>query len=85
MHDPHPTLTRYFFRVFTNGVERHPSEGLLMSDRQQVWEEASVSTGELIHGMHGAIAPGLDWRMDVTDETGRLIYRFSLKADDLTG
>lgn len=85
MHDPKANTTtsiRFFFRVFTDGVERHRSEGLLFADRQEAWHEASTSTGEILREMDGKMQPGLDWRMDVTDEAGQLIYRFTFKAED---
>jgi hypothetical protein len=88
MHDPHATAgasARFYFRVFTNGVERHASDGLVFSDKHEAWLEASTSTGEIIREMDGKMQPGLDWRMDVTDEAGQLIYRFSFTAEDLGG
>jgi hypothetical protein len=87
MHDPHAnnaTSSRFFFRVFTDGVERHRSEGLLFTDKHEVWQEASTSTGEILREIDGKMQPGLDWRMDVTDEAGQLIYRFSFKAEDFS-
>jgi hypothetical protein len=84
MHDnhAHPATTRFFFRVFTNGIERHQSDGLLFTSKEEAWHEASTSTGEIIREMDGKIEAGLDWRMDVTDEDGALIFRFALTAEE---
>jgi hypothetical protein len=85
MHDSNSAQqSLYFFRVFTNGVETHHSEGLEFSSKEDVWHEASTSTGEIIREMDGNMHAGLDWRMDVTDAGGKVIYRFSFKAEDLT-
>ena len=73
----------YFFRVFTNGVQLHASDGLLFENRHLAWQEASESTGQIIRDMDGRIEPGLDWRMDVSDEKGKVIYQFSFRAEDL--
>jgi hypothetical protein len=84
MHDAHaaqPAL--YFFRVYTNDVESYHSDGLEFSSKEHVWHEASTSTGELIREMDGKMQPGLDWRMDVIDTGGKVVYRFSFKAEDL--
>jgi hypothetical protein len=42
-----------------------------------------MSACEIIRAMHGRIDTDLDWRLDVTDDTGRVIYRFSFKAERL--
>jgi hypothetical protein len=87
MHDSsaktEPSI-RFYFRVFTDGVERHSSDGLLFANKQEAWHEASTSTGEILREMDGKMQPGLDWRMDVTDEAGHPIYRFTFKAEDLS-
>ena len=33
--------------------------------------------------MHGRIENNLDWRLEVSDATGRVIYRFTFKAERL--
>jgi hypothetical protein len=71
----------YFLRVFTNGIERHESDGLQFSSRDDVWEEASASAGEIIRDMNGGLQPGTDWRMDVSDAAGALVYRLSFRTE----
>ena len=80
MHDNSAKL--YFLRVFTNGTQRHQTEGITFPSRQELWHEASTSAGEIIREMDGNMHPGLDWRMDVSDSAGDLIYRFSFKAEE---
>jgi hypothetical protein len=80
MHDISKHI--YFLRIFTNGIERHETDGMTFPSRDHVWTEASASAGEIIREMHGNMHPGLDWRMDVSDATGTVIYRFSFKAEE---
>ena len=75
-------LQVYFFRTITNGIERHRTEGLAFASREDAWQEAAISSGEIIREMDGNMHPGLDWRMDVNDSAGDLIYRFSFKAEE---
>jgi len=84
MHGPTTAApSRFHFRVFTDGVERHESDGLDFNDLEEVWQEGAMSACEIIRAMHGRIDTDLDWRLDVTDDTGRVIYRFSFKAERL--
>jgi len=67
----------------TNGRELHESDGLEFGDPEEVWQEGAMSACEIIRAMHGRIDSDLDWRLDVTDDTGQVIYRFSFKAERL--
>jgi hypothetical protein len=67
----------YFFRIFIDGIERNRTDGLSFSSTEEVWQEASASAGEIIRDMHGDMIIGLDWRMDVFDAAGHLIFRLS--------
>jgi hypothetical protein len=80
MHDD--SGQTYCLRIFTNGIARHETDGMTFSSRDDVWTEASASAGEIIREMHGNMHPGLDWRMDVSDAAGTVIYRFSFKAEE---
>jgi Domain of unknown function (DUF6894) len=83
MSDRNPTSESiYFFRVFTNDVGRHETEGLVFASKEDAWQEATNSTGEIIRDMDGNMHPGMDWRMDVTNAAGTLIYRLSFKAEE---
>jgi hypothetical protein len=86
MHDSHSdqeTPSRYFFHVVINGSQSGQSDGLLFSDRAAAWREASLSCGEIIREMDGKIEPGCNWQMEVADQTGQAIYRFTFTAEEL--
>ena len=76
-------LQVYFFRTITNGIERHRTEGLAFASREDAWQEAAISSGEIIREMDGKIQPGLDWRMEVVGPCGEVIYRLSFVAEEL--
>ncbi len=82
MKDDLPTFHEvYFFRVFTDGIERNRTEGISFASREEAWQEASTSSGEILREMDGRMHIGLDWRMDVTNSAGDLIYRLSFKTE----
>jgi hypothetical protein len=72
---------RYFFEISQNGLRADRTDGLTFPDKVAAWEEASVSCCEIIREMKGKIEPGLDWRMEVTDESGQAIYRLRFTAE----
>jgi hypothetical protein len=74
---------RYRFRVFTNGKTLHESDALAFDAFEEVWQEGAMTSVELIRDMYGRIEEDLDWRLEVSDDTGRMIYRFSFKAETL--
>lgn len=83
MHGPISTRTSFHFKVFTNGEAIHDSDPLMFSDLEEVWQEGAMSSCELIQAMHGRIDSELDWRLDVSNDTGQVIYRFSFRAERL--
>jgi hypothetical protein len=84
MHGSSQSQSSLFqFRVFTDGVGHHESDPLEFDDLEEVWQEGAMSACEIIRAMRGKIEGDLDWRLDVFDDTGKVIYRFSFKAERL--
>jgi len=84
MHDSQWASKTYFhFRVFTNGSQLYESDPLAFDRVEDAWHEGAMSACELIRSMHGKIEADFDWRLDVCDEQGTVIYRFSFKAEKL--
>lgn len=73
----------YKFRVFTNGEQLHESDSLAFDDLEEVWHEGAMTACELVRAMFGNFEPDLDWRMEISDAMGVVIYRFSFKAERL--
>lgn len=84
MHDSHSApKSRYHFRVFNNGEQHHESDALAFDDLDEVWQEGAMTSCELIRTLYGRINSDLHWRLDVSDDSGAVIYRFSYRAEKL--
>ena len=77
---PTPDLI-YFFRIFTNDVKRHQTEAIAFPSKEAAWHEASTSSGEILREMDGNMHIGMDWRMEVSNAAGELIYRLTFKTE----
>lgn len=73
----------FLFEVVADGRQVNVSEALAIIDLEEVWHEGAMTTHEMLRNMFGLIEPGLDWRLEVFDDTGEAIYRFSFKAERL--
>ena len=74
----------YRFRVFADGQQPQQTDPLGFNNEDEVWEEAAMSSCDLIRSMRGGgVKPGLDWRLEVSDDTAKVIYRFSYKAEKI--
>ena len=74
-------MPRYFFHLNRNDKAGLDNDGLIFLDHQAAWEEATMACGEMIRTIDGHLQPGAGWRMEVTDEAGRLIYRLRFIAE----
>jgi hypothetical protein len=71
----------FHFRVVANGVELHNVDALTTSSPEELWHDAAISACETFREMFGRVEPGLDWRLEVTDQFGKIINLFSFKAE----
>ena len=86
MDDSHSQLSvpsQYVFRVMRNGTCMGRSDGLEFADKAAAWHEAALSCGEIISEMDGKIEPGCHWQMEVSDDSGKPIYRFTFTAEEV--
>ena len=74
-------MPRYFFDLNRNEEAGVDIDGLTFLDHQAAWEEATMACGEMIRTIDGHLQPGAGWRMEVTDEAGKLIYRLRFIAE----
>jgi hypothetical protein len=85
MHDPHAQQTAplvYFFHIYENGSRTGESDGLDFHHKQDAWREAAISCSEIMREMDGKMQPGFKWQMDVADQTGNPVFRFTFTADE---
>ena len=78
-----PAMPRYFFHLIRNNEAYVDNDGLTFLDHQAAWEEATMACGEMIRTIDGHLRPGTSWQMEVTDDTGKLIYRLRFIAESL--
>lgn len=78
------TMSPYRFRIWADGIETHFVDVVAIDGPDQLWREAATSAGDMIRNMSERITPGLDWRLEVTDNAGTVIGLFSFKAELLS-
>ena len=71
----------YFFSVSRGGNSTSPGAGLEFPDDEAAWVEATTACGEMIRDLDGDMKAGQEWRMDVADETGDIVYRLRFSAE----
>jgi hypothetical protein len=71
-------MPRCFFHSH-DGTDQPDDEGMEFPDFRAAHSEAVRACGEMVRDIDGDLPVGSEWRMDVSDETGRTILnlRFS--------
>jgi hypothetical protein len=75
-------MPRYFFNITQGERARKPDEGMDLADNEAAWEEATTTCGEMIKELDGKLKAGPEWRMEVTTESGAVLYRLRFSAED---
>jgi hypothetical protein len=73
-------MPRFFFDVHHKSKQYVDHIGEDLPDRTFAWGMATTSAGEAIRDLGGRLRPNDEWRLDVNDENGRLLYRISVTA-----
>ena len=76
-------MPRYFFHVY-DGFSTPDEEGTELPDIFAVQEEAIRLSGELLREMGAKFWNGTAWRLEVTDETERVLFILRFSADEGT-
>jgi hypothetical protein len=72
-------MPRYFFNVYHENAE--PDEiGEQLTDLDAAWKEAIVTAGQILQDLDGKFQPGVDWRLEVTDEFANLLFVINVNA-----
>ena len=58
-----------------------PMKGSIFSMKTRVWREAITACNELIGGLDRDWKAGIDWQMDIMDETGAVRCRLRFSAE----
>ena len=67
-------MPRYFFNVF-DGRDYRDTEGTVFLDSQTAQTHAIRYAGECLADHAKRLALGEDWRMEVTDDQGLILFR----------
>jgi hypothetical protein len=67
-----------FFRT-TDGEGPTPlaRDGVELADDRAAWVEATTACGEILRDLDGDLKAGSEWRMEVTRESGEMVYRLT--------
>ena len=74
----------YFFHL-DDGVPNNDVEGVDLPDLAAVQAETSKVCGEMLADAGQSFWSNPDWRVRVTDETGRLVLSLSMRGEMTSG
>lgn len=72
-------MPRFHFHIF-DGQDRCDEDGTELPDFQAAQVEAIRFAGEILTDEAHRIALGMEWRMDVTDESNLILLRLDFSA-----
>lgn len=73
-------MPRYFFNI-CYGSSIPDKEGTELPDAGAAWKEATIACGEMLRDLDGSLKVGPEWRMEVAEESGKVLFslRFRLR------
>jgi hypothetical protein len=74
-------MPKYFFNIRHNKNEPD-FEGIELPDKHAAWENATRTCGDIIREIDGDLKPGMEWRMEVTDEFANPLYVIHVNAEN---
>ena len=74
-------MPQYFFHIRQDDYSSDHAEGLEFPDKEAARTEAAAVCGDMMRGIVGQIANRPEWRLDVSDEAGKLLFRFKFAAE----
>lgn len=74
-------MPTYFYNVYPSGEPPYLDEiGDELADDAAAWRIGLIAAGQSIRDLARKLRPGSDWRMDVVNQQGRVLYRFTFNA-----
>ena len=74
-------MPRYFFNI-TDGVSIPDADGTELADIYQAQAQAIQMSGELLRDLGARFWNGEDWKLEVTDEEGRVLFVLRFSAEE---
>lgn len=77
-------MPRYFFHT---RYKRHlpDDEGVELPDQRNAWSQASQMAGHILRDLDGGLEPGREWRLEVCDEGGTMLFALRFSAEFYDG
>ncbi len=74
-------MPRYYFNTFHSDREFQDTEGMDHASQNDAWEEATTACGEMMRDLDGDLKPGEEWRMEVLNEQGEVVFVLRFSAE----
>ena len=74
-------MPRYFFHV-TDGYSARDTEGTELPDIYAAQDQAIRTSGEILRDMGGKFWDGTDWKLEVADEHGQVLFVLRFSAEE---
>ena len=74
-------MPQYFFHIRQDDYSSDHSEGLEFPDKEAARTEAAAVCADMIRGIVAQTADRPEWRLNVSDEAGKLLFRFKFAAE----
>ena len=74
-------MPRYFFHV-TDGYSTHDEEGTELPDIYAAHHMAIRASGEILRDVGAKFWDGTEWKMEVTDEHGQILFVLRFSAEE---
>ena len=72
----------YIYRItYGDGAPAWPHDGVELAGDAAAWVEATTACGEMLRDLNGALKAGPEWRMEVTRQSGEVLYRLTFVAE----
>ena len=79
-------MPHYFFNVTYNGEPGLPdAEGIDLLDDDAAWAQATGACGQMIRDLDGALRSESEWRMEVANADGDVLFKLQFRAQRLAG
>jgi hypothetical protein len=73
----------YRFDIFQGEIASSPSQSVDFLDDRTAWEEATFLCRDLSRDIFGDLEAHPDWKLEVSDDSGKTLFRFRLLAEKL--
>ncbi|MBM6583795.1 hypothetical protein ILT44_26695 [Microvirga sp. BT689] len=74
-------MPRYFFHIL-DGYSVRDTEGTELPDIYAAQDQAIRTSGEILRDMGAEFWNGTEWKLEVTDESGQILFVLRFSAEE---